>query len=128
MTFDAGLLKATFDQYTNEFGENLSGRDQAHAPRYMASAGIRFSHGRWKATLTADTKDEFYFSDRHGVKVKEPRLRTFPSYIFQHPGKLSCGQGISEIRTIRQEVSEVLVTTRENFISLNHIINWENQE
>ena len=61
----------------------------------MASAGIRFSHGRWRATLTADTKDEFYFSDRHGVKSERATLANFSSYIFQHPGKLSCGQGIS---------------------------------
>ncbi|MEC8644821.1 MAG: TonB-dependent receptor, partial [Pseudomonadota bacterium] len=88
LTFDAGLLKATFDQYTNEFGENLSGRDQAHAPRYMASAGIRFSHGRWKATLTADTKDEFYFSDRHGVKSERATLANFSIVYFSAPWQI----------------------------------------
>ena len=88
LTFDAGLLKATFDQYTNEFGENLSGRDQAHAPRYMASAGIRFSHGRWRATLTADTKDEFYFSDRHGVKSERATLANFSIVYFSAPWQI----------------------------------------
>ena len=88
LTFDAGLLKATFDQYTNEFGENLSGRDQAHAPRYMASAGIRFSHGRWKATLTADTKDEFYFSDRHGIKSERATLANFSVVYLSAPWQI----------------------------------------
>ena len=77
LTFDAGLLRATFDEYINEFGENLSGRDQAHAPRYMASAGIRFTQGRWTATLTADTKDKFYFSDRHGARSERVTLANF---------------------------------------------------
>ena len=77
LTLDAGLLRATFDEYINEFGENLSGRDQAHAPSYMASAGIRFAQGRWAATLTADTKDEFYFSDRHGVRSERATLANF---------------------------------------------------
>ena len=77
LTLDAGLLRATFDEYINEFGENLSGRDQAHAPSYMASAGIRFAQGRWTASLTADTKDEFYFSDRHGVRSERATLANF---------------------------------------------------
>ena len=77
LTLDAGLLRATFDEYINEFGENLSGRDQAHAPSYMASAGVRFAQGRWTASLTADTKDEFYFSDRHGVRSERATLANF---------------------------------------------------
>ena len=77
LTLDAGILRATFDEYINEFGENLSGRDQAHAPSYMASAGIRFVQGRWTASLTADTKDEFYFSDRHGVRSERATLANF---------------------------------------------------
>ena len=77
LTLDAGILRATFDEYINEFGENLSGRDQAHAPSYMASAGIRFAQGRWTASLTADTKDEFYFSDRHGVRSERATLANF---------------------------------------------------
>ena len=77
LTLDAGLLRATFDEYINEFGENLSGRDQAHAPSYMASAGIRFAQGRWTASLKADTKDEFYFSDRHGVRSERATLANF---------------------------------------------------
>ena len=77
LTLDAGLLRATFDEYINEFGENLSGRDQAHAPSYMASAGIRFALGPWTASLTADTKDEFYFSDRHGVRSERATLANF---------------------------------------------------
>ena len=77
LTLDAGILRATFDEYINEFGENLSGRDQAHAPSYMASAGFRFAQGRWTASLTADTKDEFYFSDRHGVRSERATLANF---------------------------------------------------
>ena len=88
LTFDAGYLKATFDEYVNEFGENLSGRDQAHAPRYMASAGISFTQGRWTATLTADAKDEFYFSDRHGVRSERLALANFSLLYSSEPWQI----------------------------------------
>ncbi len=64
----AAWLDAEFDDFINEFGEDLSGREQAHAPSYMFSTTLRFEQGPWFASVTADAKDEFYFSDRHDVQ------------------------------------------------------------
>lgn len=63
-----GYLDAQFDEYINEFGEDLSGRDQAHAPSYMANIALNYASGPWSATFTVDAKDGFYFSDRHSVQ------------------------------------------------------------
>ncbi|XOV87977.1 MAG: TonB-dependent receptor [Pseudomonadota bacterium] len=63
-----GLLRARFDSFVNEFGEDLSGRDQAQAPRWSASAGMNFRQGHWFGELNADARDAFFFSDRHDVK------------------------------------------------------------
>ncbi|MEL0064469.1 MAG: TonB-dependent receptor [Gammaproteobacteria bacterium] len=66
--FAAGWLDASFDEFINEFGEDLSGRDQAHAPGHMLSVNAAWEDGPWRISLSADNKDEFYFSDRHAVK------------------------------------------------------------
>ncbi len=70
----AGWLDAEFDEFVNEFGEDLSGRDQAHAPSYMYSIRANWKKGRWTASLSADAKDEFYFSDRHDVRSNDHTL------------------------------------------------------
>ena len=70
----AGYLDASFDRYINEFGEDLSGRDQAHAPGYMANLALNWLQGPWSATLTLDAKDRFYFSDRHSVQSESYTL------------------------------------------------------
>lgn len=64
-----GLLDATFDEFTNEFGEDLSGREQAQAPDYMFSLGVDYSQGHWFGRFSADGKDAYYFSDRHDVQT-----------------------------------------------------------
>jgi outer membrane receptor protein involved in Fe transport len=68
ITANAGWLRAEFDEFINEFGEDLGGRDQAHAPRYMYNLNMHYESGPWFLTLSADGKDAFYFSDRHAVK------------------------------------------------------------
>jgi iron complex outermembrane receptor protein len=65
-----GLLETEFKDYVNEFGEDLSGRDQAQAPNYQYSVG-----GRYNITsaitlgLEIAGKDGFYFSDRHDTRA-----------------------------------------------------------
>lgn len=63
-----GLLDARFDKYINVFDEDLSGRQQAHAPDYMYSIGLNYYLNRFGFQLSADGKDDFFFSDRHPVK------------------------------------------------------------
>lgn len=65
-----GLLDATFDKFINEFGENLSGRAQAHAPDYTFSAGLDYARDGWFFNLSADGKDQFFFADRHALRSR----------------------------------------------------------
>lgn len=65
---NAGWLDASFDDFVNEFGEDLSGRDQAQAPSYMFNIALNYERGPWFAGVSADGKDEFYFSDRHDLQ------------------------------------------------------------
>lgn len=74
LTANAGWLAAEFDEFVNEFGEDLSGRDQAHAPGYMYNVAMNFEQGPWFASVSVDGKDEFFFSDRHAVKSDDYNL------------------------------------------------------
>jgi iron complex outermembrane recepter protein len=63
---NVGLLKAEFDDYVNVFEEDLSGREQAHAPKYQYAAGGRYDLPRdFFLRLEVEGKDAYYFSDRH---------------------------------------------------------------
>ncbi len=68
ITANAGWLDAEFDTFINEFGEDLAGRDQAHAPKYTYNLAVNYERGPWFINISADGKDEFFFSDRHTVK------------------------------------------------------------
>jgi outer membrane receptor protein involved in Fe transport len=61
-------LDATFDRFINSERQDLSGRDQAHAPNYMAHIGADYAVGRWSLSASVDAKDGFYFSDSHNIK------------------------------------------------------------
>lgn len=70
-----GLLHATFDEYfapatdADPDGLDLSGRDQAHAPRYQFALGGQYDFANgWYARAEVEGKDEFYFSDRHNAQ------------------------------------------------------------
>jgi outer membrane receptor protein involved in Fe transport len=63
-----GLLKATFEDFVAPQGD-LTGRDQAHAPRYSFSGGIVYRHPNGLfARLDASAKDAFYFDVSHDQK------------------------------------------------------------
>jgi iron complex outermembrane recepter protein len=68
LTASLGLLDATFDSFLNSKNQDLSGRDQAHAPGYMAHLAIDYNVGAWSIAVTLDAKDDFYFSDSHHVQ------------------------------------------------------------
>ena len=59
-----GWLDTEFDRFINSNGEDLSGRPQAHAPRYQFHAGAeyRFAAG-WFLRVESEGKDAFYFSN-----------------------------------------------------------------
>jgi len=68
LTASLGLLDATFDSFVNSENQDLSGRDQAHAPNYMAHLAADYSLGAWSLSVSLDAKDDFYFSDSHNVQ------------------------------------------------------------
>jgi iron complex outermembrane receptor protein len=68
LTASLGLLDAIFDSFVNSENQDLSGRDQAHAPGYMAHLAADYNLGAWSLSVSLDAKDEFYFSDSHNVQ------------------------------------------------------------
>ncbi len=66
-----GLLATRFDRYENGAGDSLSGRDQAHAPRYQFSlrAQQRLPFGSL-LEVTALGRDGFYWSDSHDARAR----------------------------------------------------------
>ncbi|MBL4681870.1 MAG: TonB-dependent receptor [Pseudomonadales bacterium] len=69
-----GFLVAKFDNFINEFGEDLSGREQSQAPNYNYHLGITWQQNEWSASFNLVGKDEFFFSDRHDLKSTQYNL------------------------------------------------------
>ena len=70
-----GLLETEFENYTNASGEDLSGRDQAHAPSYQYAAGARLMFGAgFYGRVDLEGKDSFYLSERHSVEAPSQDL------------------------------------------------------
>jgi len=64
-----GLLKTRYDNFINSAGDNLDGREQAHAPSYQYSLGMDLQLGEnTEFGLNVLGKDSFYFSDSHGIQ------------------------------------------------------------
>ena len=62
---NVGLLRARFDSFENDAAD-LTGRDQAHAPRYTFATGARYDHASGVfLQLDVSAKDEFYFDVSH---------------------------------------------------------------
>ncbi len=60
-----GLLRARFDSFESD-AASLSGRDQAHAPRYTVAVGARYTHASGAfLQVDASAKDAFYFDVSH---------------------------------------------------------------
>lgn len=71
----AGILKTEYKNFLNSAGENLDGRQQAHAPNYQYTVGI---NARLNPFLEFDAnlqgRDEFYFSDSHSAQSERYNL------------------------------------------------------
>lgn len=64
-----GLLETKLKDFVNADGDDLNGREQAHAPSYQFSLGGQyFFTERLSARLEVEGKDQFYFSDSHANK------------------------------------------------------------
>ena len=72
-----GLLRSKVHSYLGIDGVARQEREQPQAPSYQYSLGIdyRFSD-EWRLNIRAEGKDEYFFSNRHGVKA--------PSFAMAH--------------------------------------------
>ncbi|HSG90290.1 MAG TPA: TonB-dependent receptor [Pseudomonadales bacterium] len=66
-----GLLNTELEDFVNSAGQDLSGRDQAHAPQYQfhVAADWRWPSG-WFARLETEGRDQFYWSDSHAEQSR----------------------------------------------------------
>lgn len=65
-----GLLRTRFDDY-QVGGKDLSGRGQAHAPRYQASLSLQYrTPAGWFARVDAQRVAAFFFSDSHDQRSR----------------------------------------------------------
>jgi iron complex outermembrane receptor protein len=71
----AGLLNAKYKDFINSTGENLDGREQAHAPSYQFTLGttVQFSPAL-SLDLNLQGRDQFFFSDSHAVQSEKYTL------------------------------------------------------
>ena len=70
-----GLLETEFGDFVNAAGNDLSDRDQAHAPNYQFYAGVEYSPIEgWFARLEVEARDAFFFSDSHNERSESYEL------------------------------------------------------
>jgi outer membrane receptor protein involved in Fe transport len=69
LTASVGLLDSEYDSFVNSAGDNLGGREQAHAPGYQFAVSGRYSFANgWYAQVGIEGRDAFYFSDSHSER------------------------------------------------------------
>ena len=71
ITGSLGLLNSEYENYVNGNGEDLGGREQAHAPGYQyylaANFGLLENLG---LSLSLEGRDAFFFSDSHDARSR----------------------------------------------------------
>lgn len=66
LSANVGLLHSEYVDFVNSIGEDLDGRDQAHAPSYQFYfAGEYAFLEHFFARLEFEGRDEFFYADRH---------------------------------------------------------------
>lgn len=70
-----GLLQSEYENFVNSAGEDLDGREQAHAPEYQFTLGMDLSLAEnLLLNVNLQGKDAFYFSDSHPVRSRAYEL------------------------------------------------------
>lgn len=69
ISLGVGLLFSEYRDFINSSGEDLSGREQAHAPNYQYRVAVEYkSRANWYFRTGVEGQDEFFFSDSHNAK------------------------------------------------------------
>lgn len=64
-----GLLDTEYEDFINSNGDDLGGREQAHAPSYQFTVGAAWDlAAEWTLDLNVQGRDAFYFSDSHDLR------------------------------------------------------------
>ncbi|HMB73745.1 MAG TPA: TonB-dependent receptor, partial [Gammaproteobacteria bacterium] len=64
-----GLLRTEFDSYVNPGGDDLSGRDQPHAPEYQYAVSVlRYFDRNSYFELGIEGRDSFFYSSSHNAR------------------------------------------------------------
>jgi outer membrane receptor protein involved in Fe transport len=67
-----GLLKTEYKNFINSAGDDLSGRQQAHAPDYQYTLGAEIElASNVHLDVNVQGKDSFYFSDSHSIRSSD---------------------------------------------------------
>jgi outer membrane receptor protein involved in Fe transport len=70
-----GLLDSEYEAFVNSAGQDLDGREQAHAPGYQFAVSGRYSFAdAWYVEIGAEGRDAFYFSDSHSERSQAYEL------------------------------------------------------
>jgi len=66
---NVGWLDTEFEDYVDNSGRDLDGREQAHAPAYQFFAGAQLQLTEaWTVRIEVEGKDEYFFSNSHAAK------------------------------------------------------------
>jgi outer membrane receptor protein involved in Fe transport len=75
MSAGVGLLDTQYQDFIDAAGNDLDGREQAHAPNYQAHLSLDYDISEaWFASLALEAKDGFYFSDSHSAQANSYAL------------------------------------------------------
>jgi outer membrane receptor protein involved in Fe transport len=70
-----GLLESEYESFVSSAGEDLGGREQAHAPGYQFAVSGRYSFAQaWYLEIGVEGRDAFYFSDSHHQRSRAYEL------------------------------------------------------
>tara|TARA_B100001250_G_scaffold8968_1_gene7760 strand:+ start:568 stop:2634 length:2067 start_codon:yes stop_codon:yes gene_type:complete len=70
-----GLLETEYENFINSAGDDLEGRQQAHAPNYQYTFGVDMRvNSKIELGLNILGKDSFYFSDSHSIRSEAYNL------------------------------------------------------
>jgi iron complex outermembrane receptor protein len=69
------LLDSEYEAFINAEGDDLDGREQAHAPGHQFAVSVRYAFADdWHAQLGVEGRDAFYFSDSHNERSRSYEL------------------------------------------------------
>ena len=71
LSASVGVLDSKYEAFVNAAGQDLDGREQAHAPGYQFAFAVRYAFAEaWHVRLGIEGRDAFFFSDSHAERSR----------------------------------------------------------